>query len=315
MCFPKRQDVPKGGATAWKALYNGRIAIFGTYGVNWLTDFVRPKINSLVKREIPDNLWSRCDRCDQMLFNKELAENLWVCKHCQHHFTMPSDKRAAMLFDEDIYKKIKSTAVTEDPLRFKDSKRYPDRLKDARHKAPEAAIVTKGTLKGKKAVVTVFDFRFIGGSMGTAVGEALLKGAEEALKDKCAYITVTSSGGARMQEGILSLMQMPRSLVGISRLRDAGLPFISVLAHPTTGGVAASFASVGDINLSEPGATIGFAGARVIQQAMRTTLPDNFQTSEFQMNNGLLDAVVHRHNLRDTLSNILGLLMGNRKNI
>jgi acetyl-CoA carboxylase carboxyl transferase subunit beta len=219
-----------------------------------------------------------------------------------------------MLFDEGKYRTVTLPKVVEDPLHFKDSKRYTDRLKEARKKADEAILVACGTLRDKPVVLAAFDFRFIGGSMGRSVGEGLLTGAEEAAKLKCPFITVASSGGARMQEGILSLMQMPRSIVGTLRLKKLGLPFISVLAHPTTGGVAASFATLGDLNLSEPGAVIGFAGARVIQQtAVARNLPDDFQTAAFQQKHGLLDAIVHRHKLKDHLAQVLALLMEGRE--
>jgi acetyl-CoA carboxylase carboxyl transferase subunit beta len=280
--------------------------------VNWLTDFVRPRLESLVKRDTPENLWTRCASCEQMIFSKELAENLWVCKHCQNHMPITAIQRADMLYDDAQYKKQPLPKLTEDPLKFKDSKRYTDRLKEARKKADEAIMLTTGLLNSRLVVMAIFDFRFIGGSMNTVVGETLLKGADEAARLQCPYITITSSGGARMQEGILSLMQMPRSILGTLRLKKARLPFISILAHPTTGGVAASFATLGDLNISEPKAVIGFAGARVIQQtALARKLPADFQSAEFQQKHGLLDAIVHRHQLKEWLARTLSVLMPN----
>lgn len=230
---------------------------------------------------------------------------------------MPLDApaRATMLYDDGQYRTLPLPILQEDPLRFKDSKRYVDRLKETRKKAPEAIMLTMGSMRNRPVVMSFFDFRFIGGSMGTVVGETLLKGAQEAVRLARPYIIVSSSGGARMQEGILSLMQMPRSILGTLRMKEAGLPFISILAHPTTGGVAASFATLGDLNISEPGAIIGFAGARVIKQtALARDLPTDFQTAAFQHKHGLLDAIVHRHDLKKYLSQALDLLMHHTEN-
>ena len=273
--------------------------------MSWLTDLVKPRIQKLVKRDTPDNLWEKCPSCEQMLFVRELLDNLSVCKHCDHHFYLEPQARLKQLLDDGHYKLLSWASPKDDPLKFKDRKRYTERLKDARKRGKEAIVLGTGLLKEKPLTVAVFDFKFIGGSMGMGVGEALLQGATHALETKTPYLTIASSGGARMQEGALSLMQMARSTVGIVRLKEAGLPFISLLINPTTGGVAASFASIGDINLAEPGALIGFTGARVIQETLRTKLPEGFQTADFQLEHGAVDAVVHRHTLRDELSKIL----------
>ena len=276
--------------------------------MSWLTDLVRPRIQKLVKRDTPDNLWEKCPGCEQMVFVRELLDNLSVCKHCQHHFYLSPQERCKQLFDEGHFKTLALDAPPDDPLRFKDKKRYTDRLKEARARKKEAIFLATGLLHKRPLTVAAFDFKFIGGSMGMGVGEALLKGAQHALQAKTPYLTIASSGGARMQEGALSPMQMARSTVGVVRLKEAGLPFISLLTHPTTGGVAASFASIGDLNLAEPGALIGFTGARVIQETLRTTLPKGFQTAEFQLEHGALDAVVHRHDLKQTLFKVISHL-------
>jgi acetyl-CoA carboxylase carboxyl transferase subunit beta len=276
--------------------------------MNWLTDFVRPKIKRIVRRDTPENLWSKCPSCEQMIFVKELETNLSVCKECHHHFPITPEKRLEFLCDDGRYQTIDWTPPKDDPLHFKDLKRYTDRLKDARKKRKDGIVVAKSHIHNNPACLTIFDFNFIGGSLGTSAGEAIVKGAETALKARCPYIIFSASGGARMQEGILSLMQMPRTVIGLSRLKDAGIPYISILTHPTTGGVSASFASLGDINIAEPGAIIGFTGARVIQETMRTKLPDGFQTSEFQLDHGAIDMIVHRHDMRKTLGTLLSLL-------
>lgn len=283
--------------------------------MNWLTDLVRPKIKKLTKRETPENLWCKCPGCEQMVFKKELERNLSVCKECDHHFYMSPKARCASLFDDGQYKELAFTAPPDDPLKFRDLKFYTDRLKEARSKGKDAVMIAKGSIGACTAVVTIFDFKFIGGSMGTSVGEAILKSAAWAIKYRCPLIILASSGGARMQEGALSLMQMPRTLIALSQLKDAGLPFVSILTNPTMGGVSASFASLGDINLAEKGALIGFTGARIIQQFLRIKLPENFQTAEFQFAHGALDAVVHRHDLKKTLSTLLSLLTPKRKKL
>jgi acetyl-CoA carboxylase carboxyl transferase subunit beta len=244
--------------------------------MNWLTNFVRPKIRALVgstPKEVPDNLWEKCPGCNAMLFKRELEEHLNVCRHCGFHLKLPPVKRLEMLFDDGQYALIEIPAIVPDPLKFKDQKRYTDRLKDARNKTGQndAIMVAEGRMGGIPAVVAVFNFAFLGGSMGMAVGEGLVTAARKAVANKAPLIVVPASGGARMQEGILSLMQMPRSIIAAKSVKDAGLPFIVVFTDPTTGGVTASFAMVGDIHIAEKGAQIGFAGARVIESTIRET--------------------------------------------
>jgi acetyl-CoA carboxylase carboxyl transferase subunit beta len=282
--------------------------------MNWLTNFVRPKIRSLIgaQKEIPDNLWEKCPGCSAMLFKRELEENLNVCRHCGHHLRLPPLKRLDMLFDDSAYTLVEIPKVTPDPLHFKDQKRYTERLKEARHKTgrDDAILVAEGKMSGRNVVVAVFDFAFMGGSMGLAVGEGLVTAAERAATGKTPLIVVPASGGARMQEGMLSLMQMPRTIIAANMVKSAGLPYIVVFTDPTTGGVTASFAMVGDIHIAEKGARIGFAGARVIENTIRETLPPGFQRSEYLLEHGMVDLVVTRHELRDTLLRVLGLLAG-----
>jgi len=280
--------------------------------MNWLTNFVRPKIQKLVRpKEVPDNLWHQCPKCSEMIFHRELEKNLRVCVHCGHHLRMPVRARLKTLFDNETWTEIEQPTVAPDPLRFKDRKRYSDRLKDAQSKTglKDAVIVAHGTMGGINAVVAAFEFDFMGGSMGAAVGEALMSAAELACLQESPLIVLPSSGGARMQEGILSLMQMARTTVAVDKVRDKGLPYIVVLTDPTTGGVTASFAMLGDVALAEPGAIIGFAGARVIEQTIREKLPEGFQRSEYLMEHGMVDMVVHRHDLRAKLIQLIGLLM------
>jgi acetyl-CoA carboxylase carboxyl transferase subunit beta len=280
--------------------------------MSWLTNFVRPKIRALVgKEDVPDNLWHKCPSCEQMLFHRELAENLQVCHHCDHHMRLTADERLAMLFDAGEYTRTKLPKVTVDPLKFRDTRRYTDRLKDAHAKAhaDEAIVVAQGRMGGAPAVIAAFEFGFMGGSMGVAVGEGLVAASELAIAQRAPLIVIPSSGGARMQEGILSLVQMPRSIIAADRVREAGLPYIVVLADPTTGGVSASFAMLGDVHIAEPRATIGFAGRRVIEDTIREELPEDFQRAEQLVKHGMVDMVVQRRNLRDTLIRITGLLM------
>ncbi|HXF90573.1 MAG TPA: acetyl-CoA carboxylase, carboxyltransferase subunit beta, partial [Candidatus Nitrosotenuis sp.] len=274
----------------------------------WLTDFVRPKIKALMRRqEVPDNLWTKCPSCEHMLFHRDLVENLNVCHHCNHHMRINIQERLDMLFDNKSYTKAPNPKVAQDPLKFKDSKRYTDRLKEYRQKTghEDAVIVAYGQIQNHPAVIAAFDFSFMGGSMGMAVGESLLIAAELAVKTHCPLIAIPASGGARMQEGILSLMQMPRTTIAVEKVKSAGLPYITLLTDPTTGGVSASFAMLGDIALAEPGATIGFAGARVIEETIRQKLPEGFQQSEYLLSHGMIDMVVHRHQLRETLGKLL----------
>ncbi|MBX3455739.1 acetyl-CoA carboxylase, carboxyltransferase subunit beta [Ferrovibrio sp.] len=280
--------------------------------MNWLTRTVLPRIRELArKKDTPDNLWSKCPNCGQMIFAKELEANQNVCPKCDHHLRIGAKQRFAALFDNGEYQTIELPDVIQDPLGFRDSKRYPDRLKDARAKTGlrDAITVAHGALTGRDVVVAVQNFAFMGGSMGMAAGEALIAAATLAVSQRAALIVFAAAGGARMQEGILSLMQMPRTVIAVQRLREAHLPFIVVLTDPTTGGVTASYAMLGDIQIAEPGALIGFAGPRVIEQTIRETLPQGFQRSEYLLEHGMLDMVVHRHSLRETLGRIVGLLV------
>ena len=280
--------------------------------MSWLTNFVRPKIRALVgKEDVPDNLWTKCPNCEQMIFHRELADNLQVCHHCNHHLRLTAAERLAMLFDDGKYTKATLPKVPADPLKFRDTRRYSDRLKDAhaRAKADEAIVVAHGRMGGAPAVIAAFEFGFMGGSMGVAVGEGLVTASKLAVDQRAPLIVIPSSGGARMQEGILSLVQMPRTIIAADQVREAGLPYIVVLADPTTGGVSASFAMLGDIHIAEPGATIGFAGRRVIEDTIREQLPEEFQRAEQLVKHGMVDMVVPRRALRETLIRVTALLM------
>lgn len=279
--------------------------------MNWITNTVLPKIQALVRREVPDNLWHKCVACGQMVFHRDLEQNLHVCPECGHHLRIGPVERLKMLFDDGRYDTIELPRPAVDPLRFRDSKRYSDRLREAQAKTGrgDAMVVAHGSIGGIAAVAAVFDFGFMGGSMGTGVGDALVRAAKLAETQDAALVVFPSSGGARMQEGILSLMQMPRTVAAVDRIKDKGLPFIVVLTDPTTGGVTASFAMLGDIHLAEPGSIIGFAGQRVIQETIREQLPEGFQKAEYLLEHGMVDAVVPRKELKATLGRILALLM------
>ena len=279
--------------------------------MSWLTN-IPPKIRALVnKPEIPDNLWSQCPACEQMIFHRELELSLNVCPHCSHHMRLDARKRIESILDGGSWMLVDPPRANVDPLRFRDRKRYSDRLRDSKSSsgAGDAVTVAAGRLGGNPAVLAAFDFQFMGGSMGIAVGNGIVAAAERAVADGAALIAAPSSGGARMQEGILSLMQMPRSTIAVQQVREAGLPFIVVLADPTTGGVSASFAMLGDIALAEPGAVVGFAGRRVIEETIRETLPEGFQRSEYLLEHGMVDMVVPRAELRGTLIDVVDLLM------
>ncbi len=279
--------------------------------MNWLTNFVRPKIRALVRKpDFPDNLWKKCPACEQMIFHRDLEETLYVCQHCDFHMRMRPEARLAALFGDGEYQLVELPEAPSDALKFRDSKRYVDRLKEARSRtgATDAVVVAHGKMDGLGVVVSVFDFDFMGGSMGVAVGEAVVVAARLAALQQAPLIVFPASGGARMQEGVLSLMQMARTTIAIEEVKEAGLPYVVVLTNPTTGGVTASFAMLGDIAIAEPGALIGFAGPRVIQDTIREELPDGFQRAEYLLEHGMLDMVVHRHALRDKLIQILGLL-------
>ena len=281
--------------------------------MSWLTNFVLPKIRAVVaKKEVPENLWQKCPNCGQMLFSRDLETNLHVCASCGHHLRLAAAQRMAMLFDDGRYTLIELPKVVVDPLKFRDLIRYADRLKEAQAKigsARDAMLVAHGAMGGLPVVIACFDFGFMGGSMGIAVGEALLAAARLAVLQQAALIVVPSSGGARMQEGILSLMQMPRTTLAVEMVKEAGLPYLVLLTDPTTGGVSASFAMLGDIAIAEPGAVIGFAGARVIEETIREKLPEGFQRAEYLLEHGAVDLVVPRRELKATLTRIIRLLM------
>ncbi len=279
--------------------------------MSWLERFARPKVSGLFRKpDIPQDLWEKCEKCEQMIFHRELESNLRVCPRCDHHMRLGAEQRLAQLFDEEKYQSIELPAVDEDPLRFRDRKRYADRLREARSKTGhnDAIVVAHGKIGGAPAVVAAFDFGFLGGSMGTAVGESLLAAARLAILQEAPLIVIPSSGGARMQEGVLSLMQMARTTIAVDELKEAGVPYVVLLTNPTTGGVTASFAMLGDITIAEPGAVIGFAGPRVIEETIRERLPEGFQRAEYLRDHGMVDMVVHRRKLRETLSLLLSLL-------
>ncbi len=278
--------------------------------MNWLSDFVRPKIKKITTKEIADNLWTKCPQCGQMLFTKELEKNNFICSSCDHHLRLPLNKRFEMLFDNGDYKLITLPKLQEDPLNFKDSKKYTDRLKSYRKAtgSDDAIKVAQGEIGGITCVVAAFDFSFMAGSMGTTVGEGVVKAGEIAMRGNYPLITISASGGARMQEGILSLMQMARTTAAVNMVKEKGLPFISVLTDPTTGGVSASFAMLGDIHIAEKGCVIGFAGARVIEQTIREKLPEGFQRAEYLKEHGMVDIVVRRPELKDELVKVLSIL-------
>ena len=279
--------------------------------MNWLTNFVRPKIRALVaKKELPDNLWRKCPSCGQMVFHRELEANLLVCPHCEHHLRLSAKQRLKFLFDNGEFQAIELPKSVADPLRFRDLRRYTERLKENQTRTGEsdALVVAHGMLGGTPAVVAAFDFEFMGGSMGVAVGDAFLAAAKLAILQDAPVIAVAASGGARMQEGILSLMQLPRTVIAVEDIKSAGLPYIVVLADPTTGGVTASFAMLGDIAIAEPGAVICFAGARVIEKTIKEKLPEGFQRAEYLLEHGMVDIVSHRRDIRALLIRLVALL-------
>jgi len=281
--------------------------------VNWITNVVRPKIQGIWrKREVPDNLWVKCPETGQMVFHRDLEANQWVVPGSGFHMKVSAPNRLKLLFDDGKYDKIDVADVPLDPLKFRDERRYTDRLKDAKAKTEldDAVLVGTGKLDELDVVAAVQDFAFMGGTLGMAAGEAIITAAETAVERKNPLIIYTAAGGARMQEGILALMQMPRTTVAIQRLCDANLPYLVVLTHPTTGGVTASYAMLGDVQIAEPGALIGFAGPRVIEQTIREKLPEGFQRAEYLLEHGMVDMVVHRHDLRATLSRLCRLLLG-----
>ncbi|MGV6803604.1 MAG: acetyl-CoA carboxylase, carboxyltransferase subunit beta [Ruegeria sp.] len=281
--------------------------------MNWITNYVRPRINSIFsRREVPENLWQKCDECGTMLFHRELADNQNVCTQCGHHMLITPRDRFGHLFDGGIFTEVAVPVPEDDPLHFRDQKKYPDRLKAAQKKTAEkeAMLVATGEIGRTPIVAAAQDFSFMGGSMGMYVGNAIIAAAQEAIKLKRPLILFSAAGGARMQEGILSLMQMPRTTVAVEMLKEAGLPYVVVLTHPTTGGVTASYAMLGDVHISEPNALICFAGPRVIEQTIREKLPEGFQRAEYLLDHGMLDRVTKRTEMRDELITIIRMLMG-----
>ncbi|WP_432285845.1 acetyl-CoA carboxylase, carboxyltransferase subunit beta [Aminobacter sp. BA135] len=279
--------------------------------MNWITNYVRPKINSMLgRREMPDNLWIKDPESGEMVFHKDLEENQYVIPSSGHHMKISAKERLRFFFDDGRYEIIENPKVVTDPLKFRDEKRYVDRLKDAKTKTglEDAILSGTGKIEGLPVVVTVQDFAFMGGSLGMAAGDAIIRAFEVALEKKRPLVLFAASGGARMQEGILSLMQLPRTTVAVDRLKEAGLPYVVVLTNPTTGGVTASYAMLGDVHIAEPGALIGFAGPRVIEQTIREKLPEGFQRSEYLMDHGMVDMVVSRLEMKSTVANLLKIL-------
>ena len=282
--------------------------------MSWLSNFVRPKIRELVKKsDTPNNLWVKCNGCEQMVYHKDLKETLSVCPTCSYHMKMSARQRLNWILDEETILEINTPQTILDPLKFKDNKRYTDRLKASKEKTKneDAIIIASGQIGGNNAVVVTLDFNFMGGSMGVSVGEGFLAAAKEAVSINAPLVVFTSSGGARMQEGIFSLMQLPRTVIAVNKLKENNIPYIVVLTDPTTGGVSASFAMLGDVTYAEPGALIGFAGPRVIQSTVHETLPEGFQTSEYLLEHGMIDDVISRKNLKAVIANTITHLVNN----
>ncbi|MGV1777282.1 acetyl-CoA carboxylase, carboxyltransferase subunit beta [Agrobacterium fabrum] len=280
--------------------------------MNWITNYVRPRINSMLGRrpEVPENLWIKCPETGEMVFHKDLEDNKWVIPASGYHMKMPAKARLADLFDGGLYEALAQPKVAQDPLKFRDSKKYTDRLRDSRAKTEQEDTILAGVglLKGLKIVAVVHEFQFMAGSLGIAAGEAIVKAFERAISERCPLVMFPASGGARMQEGILSLMQLPRTTVAVNMLKEAGMPYIVVLTNPTTGGVTASYAMLGDVHIAEPGAEICFAGKRVIEQTIREKLPEGFQTSEYLLEHGMVDMVIDRREIPDTLASMFKIM-------
>ena len=279
--------------------------------MNWITNFVRPRIKGLIGRtSTPGNLWRKCSGCGEMIFHRDLDKSQNVCPQCNHHMRIGAKERLAALLDGGGHDLLPSPQVRQDPLQFRDDKKYSDRLRDARAKTEQqdAIVAARGTINGQAVILAVQPFDFMGGSLGLATGAALVAAMRAAVAEHRPFILVVSSGGARMQEGILSLMQLPRTTVGVDMLKEAGLPYIVVLTDPTTGGVSASYAMLGDVQIAEPGALIGFSGPRVIEQTIRERLPEGFQRAEYLLDHGMIDMIVHRHELKNMLSRLIALL-------
>ena len=280
--------------------------------MNWITNYVRPKLNSILHRkDMPENLWIKCPQTGEMVFHKDLKDNMGVIPGSGYHMKISAKERLAYLFDDGTFETLPQPDVAQDPLKFRDSRKYTDRLKDYRSRTDmqDSILNAVGTLRGQEIVVSIHEFGFMGGSLGIAAGEAIIAAFEKAIALKAPLIMFPASGGARMQEGILSLMQLPRTTIMVERLKEAGLPYIVFLTNPTTGGVSASYAMLGDIHMAEPGAEIGFAGKRVIEQTIREKLPEGFQTAEYLVDHGMIDMVVPRSKMRDTISRVLNLLL------
>ena len=281
--------------------------------MNWITNYVRPTINSLFsRREVPENLWTKCDSCGTMLFHRELSDNLNVCSNCGHHMAITPRERFSALFDDGKFTEVAVPKPIEDPLKFRDQKKYTDRMKGAQKKTgeAEAMLVAEGEMNQTPIVAAAQDFSFMGGSMSMYVGNAIIAAAERAIELKRPLVLFSAAGGARMQEGILSLMQMPRTTIAVDMLKEAGLPYIVVLTHPTTGGVTASYAMLGDVHIAEPNALICFAGPRVIEQTIREKLPEGFQRAEYLLDHGMLDRVTPRGELKTELTSIIRMMIG-----
>lgn len=290
----------------------GQISVPKGQRMNWISNYVRPKINSLFsRREVPENLWTKCPECGTMLFHRELSDNLNVCTNCNHHMAITPRERFTAMFDGGVFTEVKVPEPVVDPLHFRDQKKYPERMKAAQKKTgeKEAMLVVEGDIGRTPIVAAGQDFSFIGGSMSMYVGNAIVAAAERAVELGRPLVLFSAAGGARMQEGILSLMQMPRTTVAVQMLKEAKLPYIVVLTHPTTGGVTASYAMLGDVQIAEPNALICFAGPRVIEQTIRETLPEGFQRAEYLLDHGMLDRVTHRKDMRDELVTIIRMLM------
>lgn len=282
--------------------------------MNWIREFVTPKIKAFINNHASDTtedvLWTKCPSCDRMIYTKELVENNMICGYCNHHFSLSAKDRLNLIFGTNNYDEIPIVAIKDDPLKFKDNKKYIDRLKDARNKTGryDACTIGCGTLNSKHVVVFIMDFSFMGGSMGLCVGKSFVKAVNLAIEKNAAFIAFTASGGARMQEGMLSLMQMASTVASLCTLKEKGLPFINVFTHPTTGGVLASFSILGDINIAEPNALIGFAGARVIEKTIKQKLPEGFQRSEFLKDHGMIDLIVNRKDMKNVITTLLSYL-------
>ncbi len=278
--------------------------------MNWINNVVRPRIRSLLnKRETPENYWIKCPESGELVYYKDLEENQWVVPNSGYHMKVKARDRLGLFFDDGVYDEMPMPQVATDPLKFRDTKRYSDRLKEMRTKTgtEDSIVAAHGRLLGMEVTAAVHEYDFIGGSLGVAAGQAIIAAMERAVEERTPFVMFTASGGARMQEGILSLMQLPRTTIAVQRLREAGLPYVVVLTNPTTGGVTASYAMLGDIHIAEPGAMIGFAGQRVIQDTIREKLPIGFQRSEYLREHGMIDLVVHRHELRSTIASLIAI--------